>query len=154
MYIVRCNIRSCLHQVSKMFMYSWASPGHFCKFSQFCNHRNRNIYDFCAPTANNEKKTIAIYRRFRLNLGTCDASANGASEKFRVFYRGTAYDVIIFKFRGRGTRPLPPLLMPICIHKCKPITSLQRMYNVLRCFGSGFCYTYDGSGEDQVWGNA
>ena len=41
-----------------------------------------------------------------------NASAEGASEKFRVFYRGTAYDVIIFKFQGGGIRPTP-LLTPM-----------------------------------------
>ena len=34
------------------------------------------------------------------------ASAEGASEKFRVFNRGTAYDVIIFKFQGGAFAPL------------------------------------------------
>ena len=36
------------------------------------------------------------------------ASAEGASEKFRVFCMGTAYDVIIFKFQGGGIRPPAP----------------------------------------------
>ena len=36
------------------------------------------------------------------------ASADGASEKFRVFYTGTANDVIIFKFQGAFAPPAPP----------------------------------------------
>ena len=49
-----------------------------------------------------------IFRRFSLNLGVFHASAEGASEKFRVFYRGTAYDVIIFKFQGGAFAPPAP----------------------------------------------
>ena len=45
-------------------------------------------------------RNFAIFRCFRLNLGVFKASAEGASEKFRVFYTGTANDVIIFKFQG------------------------------------------------------
>ena len=61
-----------------------------------------------------KRKNFAIFRRFRLNLGVFNASAEGASEKFRVFYRGTAHDVITFKFQG-GIRPPPcsPLLTPM-----------------------------------------
>ena len=44
-------------------------------------------------------------RRFRLNLRVFDASAEGSSENFRVFYTGTAYDVIFFKFQGEGQLP-------------------------------------------------
>ena len=46
-----------------------------------------------------------IFRRFRLNLRVFDASAGGASENFRVFSTGTAYDVIVFKFQGGGQLP-------------------------------------------------
>ena len=54
-------------------------------------------------------KNFAIFRRFRLNLGVFNVSTEGASEKFRVFYRGTSvYDVIIFKFQGGGIRPPAP----------------------------------------------
>ena len=60
---------------------------------------------------------FVIFRRFGLNLGVFHTSAEGASEKFRVFYRATAYDVIIFKFQGGGIRPppAPPLLTPMRI---------------------------------------
>ena len=57
---------------------------------------------FCAPTAKSGK-----FRKdsLRLNLSVFKASAEGASDKFRVF---TACDVIIFKFHG--IRPPPPNL--------------------------------------------
>ena len=42
-----------------------------------------------------------------------NVSAEGASEKFRAFYRGTTYDVIIFKFQGGHSPPCPPLLTPM-----------------------------------------
>ena len=53
-------------------------------------------------------ETLTIFRRFKLNLSVVNASAEGASEKFGVYYRRTAYDVIIFKFRGGAFAPLPP----------------------------------------------
>ena len=56
---------------------------------------------------------FAIFRRFRLNLGVFNASAEGASVKFRVFYRGAAYNVIIFKIQGGGNSPPAPLLTPM-----------------------------------------
>ena len=58
---------------------------------------------------------FAIFRRFRLILGVFNASAEGASEKFRAFYRETAYDVIFFKFQGGGHSPppAPPLVTPM-----------------------------------------
>ena len=58
-------------------------------------------------------KNFAIFRRFRLNLGVFNASADGASEWFRVFYRGKAYDVIIFQFQGVFAPPPCPLLTPM-----------------------------------------
>ena len=50
----------------------------------------------------------AIERRVRLNLtGNNYASVKGVSEKFRVFYKKTANDVIVFKLQGIwGIRPL------------------------------------------------
>ena len=70
----------------------------------------KKIVDF--SRADGKKRTnFAILRSFRLHLCVFNASAKGASEKFRVFYRGTAYDVITFKFQG-GIRP-PPLLTPM-----------------------------------------
>ena len=50
-------------------------------------------------------ENFAIFRRFSLNLCVFHASAEGASEKFRIFYRRTAYDVIIFKFQGGHSPP-------------------------------------------------
>ena len=43
-----------------------------------------------------------FFRRSKLNFRVFDASAEGASEYFRVFSTGTAYDVIIFKFQEGG----------------------------------------------------
>ena len=61
-----------------------------------------------------KREIFVIFWRFRLNLGVFHASAEGAREKFRVFYRGTAYDVIIFKFQGGAFAPPAPLLTPMC----------------------------------------
>ena len=56
-----------------------------------------------------ERKCSRFFQRFRLNLRVFDASAEGASENFRVSTTGTAYDVIIFKFQGGATAPgCPP----------------------------------------------
>ena len=49
-----------------------------------------------------KRENFLIFRRFRLNFGVFHARVEGASIKFMVFYRGTAYDVIIFKFKGEG----------------------------------------------------
>ena len=50
----------------------------------------------------------AIERRVRLNLtGNNYASVKGVSEKFRVFYKKTANDVIVFKLQGREHSPSP-----------------------------------------------
>ena len=65
-------------------------------------------------------KKIVIFRRFRRNLGVFSASAEGASEKIRVFYRGTKYDVIIFKFQGGAFAPLPS---PADAHDCAMLAS-------------------------------
>ena len=51
-------------------------------------------------------KHFAIFRRFRLNLRAMNANAEGASEKFRVPYRETTYDAIIFKFQAGAFAPL------------------------------------------------
>ena len=56
-----------------------------------------------------ERKFSRCFRRFRQNLRVVDASTEGASENFRVFWTETAYNVIIFKFQGGGNCPrLPP----------------------------------------------
>ena len=71
----------------------------------------KKIVDFWRANGENNSN-FAIFRRFRLNLGVFNASAEGASEKFRVFYTGTANDVIIFKFQG-GLRPPCSLVTPM-----------------------------------------
>ena len=59
-----------------------------------------------------QTKIFAIFRHFVQHLRVCYASAEGASENFKVFPTGTAYDVIIFKFQGGGATapgcPPPP----------------------------------------------
>ena len=74
----------------------------------------KKIVDFSRADGK-KRKNYTIFRRFRLNLCVFNASAEGASEKFRLFYRGTAYDVIIFKFQWGHSPPcpLPPLLTPM-----------------------------------------
>ena len=59
-------------------------------------------------------KLLTIFRCFKLNLGVIIASAEGAIEKFRVFYKGAAYDVIISKFQ-RDAFALHPLLTPMAL---------------------------------------
>ena len=73
--------------------------------------KNRRFYARRRQT----RKTFAIFRRFRLILGVFNASAEGASEKCRVFYRETTYDVIIFKFQGGAFAP--PALPPADAHE-------------------------------------
>ena len=60
------------------------------------------------------RRFFVIFRRFKLNVGVFNASAEGASEQFRVFYRRTAYDVTILKFQQWGIRALTllPYLRP------------------------------------------
>ena len=55
-----------------------------------------------------EQKFSRFFRRFRLNLKVFGASADGASENFRVFSTGTAYDVIFSNSRGGNCPRLPP----------------------------------------------
>ena len=58
------------------------------------NWRKRPIFQRAEGANENFRD---LFRRFRLNLRAFDASAEGASEHFRVFSTATAYDVIIFK---------------------------------------------------------
>ena len=59
-------------------------------------------------------KILAIFCGFKLNLGVIIASAEGASEKFRTFYKGTTYDVNNSKFQGGAfAPPCTPLLTPM-----------------------------------------
>ena len=76
-------------------MQSWAPAGIFPEGGKAA-WTDKNDLFFGAPKA--RTKTFAFFRRFRLNLRVFDESAEGASENFRVFSTGTAYDVIIFKF--------------------------------------------------------
>ena len=75
----------------------------------------KNDIIFVAPNALTKSFVIFFFWRFRLNLNVFDASAEGASENFRVVSTETAYDVIIFKFQGGGNCPrLPhPLRAPM-----------------------------------------
>ena len=57
---------------------------------------------FSAPKARMKNWKASPFWRFTLNLRAFHASAQSASENFRVFYAETTYDVIIFKFRGGG----------------------------------------------------
>ena len=53
---------------------------------------------------------LATFRRFKLNLGVIIANAEGAIQNFKVFYRGTIYNIIIFKFQWHsppGPAPSP-----------------------------------------------
>ena len=71
------------------------------------------IVDFLRADGN-KMKNVAIFRRFRKILGAINASAEGASEKFRALYRKTTYDVIIFKFQEGAFAPsCPTLLTPM-----------------------------------------
>ena len=51
-------------------------------------------------------KILAIFGDFKLNLCVTIVSAEGASENFRVFYKGTTCDVIVSKFQGVHWHPL------------------------------------------------
>ena len=59
-----------------------------------------------------KRKVLRFLRRFRLKYKVSMASAEGGSEKFRVFCRTVAYDVTFFlKFHGGGARAsFPPHL--------------------------------------------
>ena len=52
-------------------------------------------------------KILANFECFKLNLGVIIASAEGASEKCTICYKGTRHDVIISKFQ-RGVAFAPP----------------------------------------------
>ena len=55
-------------------------------------------------------------RRLRLKYRVSSASAEGASDNFRVFCRTAAYDVIFSNSREGQVPPLPPLRAPMhCI---------------------------------------
>ena len=93
------------------FFAQQAKNGNFCvfrtKLGAFRTNKMKKIIDFLRADYK-KGENFVIFRRFRLNLGVFHASAKGASEKFSVFYRGTAYDVIIFEFQGGVIRPPAP----------------------------------------------
>ena len=60
-----------------------------------------------------------------------DASAEGASENFRVFGTETAYDVIVFKFQGVGQLPqVAPRSERLCtlVFHCTVVPGFYYMY--------------------------
>ena len=58
--------------------------------------------------AEDANENFRFFRHFRLNLRVFDG------ENYRVFSTGAAYDVIIFKFQGRGQLPqVAPLRAPM-----------------------------------------
>ena len=73
------------------------------------NHRHfKSWHDFGAPY-----QKLRFLRRFRLKYRVSIASAEGASQNFRVICRTAAYDVIFFKFQGGGKcPPCPPCGRP------------------------------------------
>ena len=95
-----------------LYIWTWAPAGIFPEGGKTARIDENDLF-FGAPKA--QTKIFAFFRRFRLNLRVFDASAEGASENFRVFSTGTAYDVIIFKFQGGGNCPrLPPPSGRLC----------------------------------------
>ena len=86
----------------KIFPKGWMGGGqkhqHRKKLSSFRRAVKQTDNVFCAPVA---LRNILLFV----------ASAEGASETFRVFRMRAAYDVIFFKFQGEGesTPFVPPL---------------------------------------------
>ena len=92
-------LRSRNHGRPQEFFQRGVNPSGLTKITYFSTRRRR------------ERKFSRFFRSFRLNLRVIDASAEGASENFRVFSTRTAYDVIIFKFQGGGGQ-LPQVAPP------------------------------------------
>ena len=91
-----------------------ASAGIFPKGAKPRTDKN----DMFSARQRRERKFSRFFRRFRLNFRVFDASAEGASENFRVFFTGTAYDVIIFKFHGGGQLPqVAPTSGRLCVYE-------------------------------------
>ena len=65
---------------------------HFKNLTRFRRAVQKIDHFFSAPTA--QTKNFAIFATFRLKHRVSMASAEGASENFRVFCRTAAYDVI------------------------------------------------------------
>ena len=64
-----------------------------------CFRRAVQKVDFFSAARRRRKRNVLRFsRRFRLKYRVSMASAEGASEKFRVFCRTAAYDVIFLKF--------------------------------------------------------
>ena len=101
--------------------------GIFCEFSVFetklgaFNTRQENKIIM---------KKYGNFRCFRLNLGVVKARAE--VEKDRVFYRGTAYDVIIFRFQRGGLRPSPPTSWRPWLFMCLQSSWDQRLRSLRR----------------------
>ena len=75
----------------------------------------KKIIDF-SRTDGKKVKICANCCHFKLNLSVFHASAEGASEKFQVFYRQRADDIIIFKIQEGAFAPsCPPLLTPMFV---------------------------------------
>ena len=96
-----------IHGRPQEFLQRGAKPRGLTKMTYFSARRRR------------KRKILRFLRRFRLKYRVSIASAEGASENFRVFSTGTAYDVIIFKFKGGGQLPqvAPPLRAPMAALK-------------------------------------
>ena len=94
--------------------YEWAPAG---IFPVGAKPRGLTKRTYFSARPRRERNFSRFFRRFRLNLRVFDASAGGASENFRVFSTGTAYDVIIFKFQEGGTTApgCPPLRAPMLL---------------------------------------
>ena len=78
---------------------------HFKKLT--CFRRAVQIIDRLSARRGRKRKCLPFLPHFRLKYRVSKASADGASEKFRVFCRTQGYDVIFFKFQG-GKCPPPP----------------------------------------------
>ena len=78
------------------------------------NHHHKNTTIFRRTAGANENFWV-FSRRFRPILKVCIASAEGASENFRVFRSKEAYDHFV-KFLGMGQVPLSPCGCPCVWH--------------------------------------
>ena len=101
-----------------------------------------------------ERKFSRFSRRFRLNLGVVDASAEGASENFRVFSTGTAYDVIIFKIQGGQLPQVAPLRAPMhttCWYYSKDAGRVLVLFPKCRAPDMYISWAYDEHANEHKW---
>ena len=82
------------------------SRRHFKKSTRF--RRAVQKIDHFSARRRRKRKFLRFLRRFRLKYRVSIASAEGASENFRVFCRTAAYDVIFSNSRGGQVPPLAP----------------------------------------------